>query len=111
MSKKQIILHIDTTNSQQTLIEVRHNGIRHNYREITDPVTKSQNVLPLSEKALKKQELTLRDIKAIEVNPGPGSYTGTRVGVAVANALGWVLGVPVNGKKIELPKYAESKFD
>jgi tRNA threonylcarbamoyladenosine biosynthesis protein TsaB len=47
-------------------------------------------------------------IKEIEVNLGPGSFTGLRVGVSVANALAWTLKVPVNGKKIgELvkPKY------
>lgn len=37
----------------------------------------------------------------IEVETGPGSFTGLRVGVTVANALGFALGIPVNGKKIE----------
>lgn len=41
--------------------------------------------------------LSKSDIRAIEVNPGPGSFTGTRIGVAVANALGLGLGISVNG--------------
>lgn len=40
-------------------------------------------------------------LKAIEVETGPGSFTGLRVGVSVANALGFSLGIPVNGKKLE----------
>jgi len=40
-------------------------------------------------------------LDGIEVEAGPGSFTGIRVGVAIANALGFSLGVPVNGKKIE----------
>ena len=34
----------------------------------------------------------------MELNIGPGSYTGLRVGAAVANALGFALQIPVNGK-------------
>lgn len=40
-------------------------------------------------------------LEGIEVETGPGSFTGLRVGVSVANALGFSLGIPVNGKKIE----------
>lgn len=43
----------------------------------------------------------LQNLKELEVETGPGSFTGLRVGVAVANALGFALGIPVNGKKIE----------
>ena len=37
----------------------------------------------------------------IEVETGPGSFTGIRIGVAVANALAYSLGIPVNGRKME----------
>ena len=41
------------------------------------------------------------ELEGIEVETGPGSFTGLRVGVSVANALGFALGIPVNGKKVE----------
>ncbi len=40
-------------------------------------------------------------LEGIEVETGPGSFTGLRVGVSIANALGFALGIPVNGKKVE----------
>lgn len=61
----------------------------------------SQVLLPLIEKLLKSQKIDFKDLKGIEVETGPGSFTGLRVGVSVANALGFSLGIPVNGKKVE----------
>lgn len=54
------------------------------------------------------QNLRLEDIQAIEIYPGPGSYTGLRVGFAIANTLGYMLHIPVNGKvypQMALPTY------
>ncbi len=107
----QITLYIDTSNSQVTKVAIIKDGVTSVFEKKTDPATKSQNVLLLIEKALNEEGLTLKEISAIEVNCGPGSFTGTRVGVTVANTLGWVLGIPVNGKKQAVVTYAESKFD
>jgi tRNA threonylcarbamoyladenosine biosynthesis protein TsaB len=52
---------------------------------------------------LAAQSLSLDDLKEIEVHPGPGSYTGLRVGFTIANALGYLLGIPVNGKTMADP--------
>lgn len=69
---------------------------------------KAQVVLPMAEKLLKEHELTLKDLTGIEVNPGPGSFTGLRVGVAIANTLGYLLQIPVNGQKVGTP--VEAKY-
>lgn len=73
----------------------------------------SQVLLPAILEILKKNNKSIKDITEVKVNLGPGSFTGTRVGVAVANALGFALNIPVNGKKgkIALPVYEKSKFD
>ncbi len=39
-------------------------------------------------------------LKEIRVNTGPGSFTGLRVGASIANALGFLLKISVNSKKI-----------
>ena len=62
---------------------------------------KAQVVLSMIDEILRKSSLKLKNIDGIEVNTGPGSFTGLRVGVAVANALGFALDIPVNGKNIE----------
>ncbi len=80
---------------------------------------KSQKLLPFIDELLSskgrsasgRKKLTLKDITEIEVNTGPGSFTGLRVGVSVANALGWVLGVPVNGKDLRKGETVEIKYE
>ena len=61
----------------------------------------SQVLLPLISKLLDREKMIFKDLEGIVVETGPGSFTGLRVGVSVANALGFALGIPVNGKKIE----------
>lgn len=61
----------------------------------------SQILLPLINKLLFKNNLSFVDLSQIEIETGPGSFTGLRVGVSVANALGFSLRIPVNGKKME----------
>lgn len=61
----------------------------------------SQVLLSLIDKLLKQNNLEYKDLKGIEVATGPGSFTGLRVGVSVANALGYSLGIPVNNKDLE----------
>ena len=89
-------LYIDTAVRNKIII-----GIDEKRFETEAKEKSSQKLLPFIDKTLKKNKFTMKDISEIEVNTGPGSFTGLRVGVAVANALGWALNIPVNGKKIE----------
>ncbi|PIP21830.1 MAG: tRNA (adenosine(37)-N6)-threonylcarbamoyltransferase complex dimerization subunit type 1 TsaB [Candidatus Nealsonbacteria bacterium CG23_combo_of_CG06-09_8_20_14_all_40_13] len=57
----------------------------------------SQELLINIDKFLKENKVNLQNLKAIGVMLGPGSYTGLRVGLTVANTLGWALGIPVLG--------------
>lgn len=46
---------------------------------------------------LAKQQATFQDITGIVVFKGPGSFTGLRIGVTVANTLAYGLGMPIVG--------------
>ena len=54
-------------------------------------------VLPAIYKLLKRSNKSLKDASDIVVLTGPGSFTGTRVGVTIANTLSWALNIPVFG--------------
>lgn len=91
-------LFIDTTSNKEITVRLFIDEHKYLLKE-TLTFHKAQVVLPMVEKLLKEHQLTLQDLDAIDVHKGPGSFTGVRVGVSVANALGFALSIPVNGKK------------
>ena len=82
-------LYIDTSSSEKIIIILGGKKF-----ETDAKVKKAQALLPFIVETLKKEGKTIRDITEVEVNPGPGSFTGLRVGAAVGNALAWALKVP-----------------
>lgn len=91
-----ISLHIDTSKREKIRVGVEIDGKLYEKKASN---LKSQETLPLIDKLLKEKKVKLNQINEIKVKTGPGSFTGLRVGVSVANALGVALNIPVNGKK------------
>ncbi len=53
------------------------------------------------EELLKSKAMSWQDIKGVLVYEGPGSFTGLRIGITVANVLSYSLGAPIVGAKSE----------
>lgn len=86
-------LYIDSTDNKKTTLRL---GETEFVNEVASP--RDQNILLFLQQSMAKLGLTPKDITSIEVNPGPGSFTGSRLGVTIANALGYSLNIPVNGQ-------------
>lgn len=99
-------LYINTTSNKQTTVRldelelVKESGI-----------WKSQIVLPMIDELLKSKKAKVTNISEIEVATGPGSFTGIRVGISVAQALAYALNIPVNGKKSRNLEPLETSYD
>ena len=101
-------LFIDTSNNKKIIVKF---GKRRLVRIIE--IGETQKLVSLINKIIKKPDSSInrrlsanRRISEIEVNLGPGSFTGLRVGVSVANALAWALKIPINGKRgVVVPIY------
>lgn len=93
--RKMLIITIRTDNPQAE-IGLYENGKQVNYitwqahRELAETIHKKIHDL------LKGSKKELKDISGIAVNKGPGSFTGLRIGLSVANALSYGLkGIPI----------------
>ncbi|HVZ67113.1 MAG TPA: hypothetical protein VG917_02525 [Patescibacteria group bacterium] len=101
------ILKIDTRDSKNIIIRLETDKKVFKEKTFVDR-NKTQSTLPAVEKLLKQAGIGVQDIREIKVENVGGSFTGLRVGVAIANALSFSLGVKVNDKnlgEIESPQY------
>lgn len=63
-------------------------------RSIGVPQQHSLSILPLIQSLLAEAQLSLKMLDAIAVGQGPGSFTGVRLGISVAQGLCFGLGLP-----------------
>lgn len=54
-------------------------------------------LMPAVQGLLRELSVSPRELDAIAVGQGPGSYTGVRIGVATAKAMAWALQIPLVG--------------
>ena len=72
----------------------------------------SKELLPKIDKLLKVQKVSKNKVRGVVVNLGPGSFTGLRVGVTVANGFGYGLKIPVLGlSEFDVIRKAYPKID
>ncbi len=60
-------------------------------------LTHSQTLLVMAEDLMKQCGVTEKDIAAVAVAAGPGSFTGVRIGVAAAKGFAWGREIPCCG--------------
>ena len=60
-------------------------------------LTHSQTLLVMAQEMLSQCDLSARDVDAVAVANGPGSFTGVRIGVAAAKGFAWGREIPIYG--------------
>jgi tRNA threonylcarbamoyladenosine biosynthesis protein TsaB len=104
-------LFIDTSLQEKIVLRLNDESFESEARQ-----PKSQSLLPFIIETLDSKGVALTDLREIEVATGPGSFTGIRVGVSVAQMLGWMLDIPVNNQIMSKDEfiqinYGDSRFN
>jgi tRNA threonylcarbamoyladenosine biosynthesis protein TsaB len=98
-------LYLDTSDNLKTVVKLDAQEWVRTYDYPRD-----QDVMGAIQAALAEATITIHDITEIDVCEGPGSFTGLRVGISIANALALALAVPLNGNPVGIflePKYGK----
>jgi tRNA threonylcarbamoyladenosine biosynthesis protein TsaB len=61
------------------------------------PREHTQRILPLIEEVLSESQLSLTDLDALAFGQGPGSFTGVRIGIGIAQGLSLGANLPMVG--------------
>lgn len=92
---KQLKLCINTSNSDKVIITLC-DGEKIVEKSQENIVRKNEKILLLIENILRENSKEISDLTALEVTTSGDSFTSTRVGISIANALSYALKIPIN---------------
>ena len=107
-----LILSIETS-TPVCSVSLHENGELLGVKEIDLPGAHSERLIGLIQELLEEKSLDGKDISAVAVSEGPGSYTGLRIGVSTAKGLCFAWGIPLIGVSTlaALARGAKSKLN
>ena len=88
------LLCIETSTTVCSVAIGNENGILAQ-KEVNDGYTHAENLHMFIDEVIKDSGLNRKDIDAIAVGKGPGSYTGLRIGVSAAKGIAYALNIPL----------------
>jgi len=89
-----LILHIETA-TQVCSAALSRDGILMAEAVAEAEMSHASTLMPLIDGLFKKQNVLKKDLSAVSVSSGPGSYTGLRIGVSTAKGICYSLGIPL----------------
>ena len=88
-----VILAVDTSAKSVSCALVRDGNVLASYFA-NNGLTHSQTLLPMVDHLLQTAAITMKQVDALAVNAGPGSFTGVRIGVSAVKGLAFTSGLP-----------------
>lgn len=90
-----LILCIETATKSCSVALVKEGVVLARREEVSDRYSHAEQLTLFIEAVLQEQEKSMKDLAAVAVSKGPGSYTGLRIGVSTAKGLCYALDIPL----------------
>jgi len=89
------ILHLETA-TKACSVALSCDGILIAVKEeLTQDFSHSENLTLFIKEVVREAGISIKDLRAVSVASGPGSYTGLRIGVSTAKGLCYALNIPL----------------
>lgn len=88
------ILQLETATSVCS-VAIAKNGQTVVEKHLDEPNVHASHLTVLIDELMQMAGITYRDLSAVAVSKGPGSYTGLRIGVSTAKGMGFALEIPL----------------
>ena len=106
-----LILNIETS-TKSTSVALAKDGKLVAIKEEHDVVSHATKLTPFIQDIVKEANVELKDLDAVAVSIGPGSYTGLRIGLSTAKGLCYALNIPLLSiSALEAMAYTLRKFN
>lgn len=108
------ILHIETSSKNCSVAISDSENLLCLCEEVSDNYKQSESLHSFVEWALEGAEISLKDLDAVSLGKGPGSYTGLRIGAASAKGFCYGLKLPliaVNSLDSMVEEFANQGFE
>lgn len=108
------ILHIETSSRNCSVAISDGEELLCLCEEVSENYKQSESLHTFVEWALEGAEISLKDIDAVSLGKGPGSYTGLRIGAASAKGFCYGLKIPliaVNSLETMIEPFLNQKYD
>ncbi len=89
-----LILNIDTSSSVCSVCLAENGDVIEERNEVSENKHASQLTILIRE-IVENQKMKLRDLSAVAISSGPGSYTGLRIGTSVAKGISYGIEKPL----------------
>lgn len=89
------ILNIETSTTNCSVAISKDDELLSLVEEDSKKYSHAEQLHLFIEEAIQKADITKRDLNAVAISKGPGSYTGLRIGVSAAKGLCYALDIPL----------------
>lgn len=89
------ILHLETATKSCSVALSLNGALKQNKETTEEGYSHGENLTLFIEEIMLKEGIEMKQLSAVCVSSGPGSYTGLRIGVSTAKGICYALGIPL----------------